>query len=132
MIRVPDFELHAGQVRLQSGAEIVSVFSFVEEKDSDAYLKFVNENYEDNVKEGHMIRYGNLDRFVPIGYSPNYTLIGPNGFSSDTMDRPFRMPFWHLSPRMSFSHFPFPKQSALFLTCSFVLDLCAASLHTQQ
>lgn len=101
MFRVPDYELHAGQVRLQSGAEIVSFFSFVEEEDADAYLEFVDQNYEDNVKEGHMILYGNLDRLAPIGYTPNFTLVGPKGFSPDEIDRPFRMPFWHLSPRMS-------------------------------
>jgi hypothetical protein len=101
MFRVPDFELHAGQVRLESGAEIVAFTCFVEEKDTDEYLKFVDANYEDNVKEGHMILYGNLDRLTPIGYTPNFTLVGPNGFSLDTIDRPFRMPFWHLSPRKS-------------------------------
>ena len=101
MFRVPDYELHAGQVRLQSGAEIVSFFSFVEEEDADAYLEFVDQNYEDNVKEGHLTRYGNLDRLAPIGYSPNFNVIGPNGFVPDTKDRPFRMPYWHISPRRS-------------------------------
>lgn len=101
MFRVPDYELHAEQIRVQTGVEIASVFCYVEEKDADAYLEFVNSNYEDSVKEGHMIRYGNLDRLVPIGYTPNFTLIGPNGFSPDMMDRSFRMPFWQLSPRKS-------------------------------
>jgi hypothetical protein len=76
-VRVPDFELHAAQVRLQSGAEIVSFTAFVEEKDEDEYLNFVAANYEDNVKEGHLIRYGNLDRLTPIGFTPNYTLLAP-------------------------------------------------------
>ena len=99
IFRVPDFELHAGQVRLQSGAEIVAFTSFVEEKDADAYLEFVGQNYQPYAKEGHMIRYGNLDRLTPIGYTPNFTLVGPSGFSPDAIKRPFRMPFWHLSPR---------------------------------
>ena len=40
-----------------------------------------------------MIRYGNLDRLTPIGFSPNYTLVGPSGFSPDTVDRNFECPF---------------------------------------
>jgi len=99
MVRIPDYELHAGQVRRQSGAEIVTFRSFVEKEKNEEYLKFVTANYEENVKEGHMIRYGNLDRLTPIGYTPNYTLVGPTGFSLDTVNRDFRLPFWHLSPR---------------------------------
>ena len=99
MYRLPNFELHAAQIRLQSGAEVSGFFSFVEKKDADAYLKYVTENYEESAKEGHMIRYGNLDRLTPIGYSPNFTLTGPTGFIPDTVDRDFRMPLWELSPR---------------------------------
>ena len=105
IFRVPDFELHAGQVRLQSGAEIISFWAYVEEGDADEYLKFVDQNYEDNVKEGHMILHGNLDRLSPIGYTSNFTLVGPTGFSPDEIDRPFRMPFWHFSPRTSLEFF---------------------------
>jgi hypothetical protein len=99
MVRIPNFELHAGQVRLQSGAEAISFSALVEHKDEEAYLEFVTANYEDNVKEGHLIRYGNLDRLMPIGYTPNFTVIGPNGFTPDTVVRKVRKPLWHLSPR---------------------------------
>jgi hypothetical protein len=99
MVRIPFFELHAEQVRLQTGAETISFTSFVESKHAYEYLQFVNANYEDHVKEGHMIRYGNLDRLTPIGYIPNFTIIGPNGFVPDTIDRPLRMPLWHQCPR---------------------------------
>lgn len=113
MVRIPYYELHAAQVRLQSGAEIVDFKVYVEKEDNEKYLNFVAANFEDNVKEGHMIRYGNLDRLVPIGFSPNYTLVGPTGFTPDTIDRDFRMPFWHLSPRKCFCCLSF--QSEFFI-----------------
>ena len=103
MVRVPNYELHAGQVRLQSGAEIIAFSAFVEQNDEDEYLDFVTTNYEDNLKEGHLIRYGNLDRLIPVGYTPNFTIVGPNGFTPDTIDRTIRKPLWHLSPRKSCS-----------------------------
>ena len=97
MVRIPYFELHAGQVRLQSGAEIVGFSCFIETENADQYLDYVTANHEDSVKEGHMIRYGNLDRLTPIGYIPNFTTFGPDGFVPD-VDRPSRMSLWHNSP----------------------------------
>jgi hypothetical protein len=102
MVRVPDYEVHAGQLRLLTGAETNGFQPFVEEKDEEAYLEFVTSNYEDVIREGHLIRHGNLNRLNPIGYTPNFTIIGPNGFSPDTTSRRIRMPFWYLSPRMLF------------------------------
>jgi hypothetical protein len=99
MVRIPFFEMHAGQVRLQSGAEIVGFQSLIEPKDADEYLKFVTSKYEDLAVEGHMICYGNLNHFAPIGYTPNFTTLGPTGYVPDTIDRELRMPFWHFSPR---------------------------------
>ena len=102
MVRIPDYEAHAGQLLSLTGAETNGFQPFVEEKDEDAYLEFIAANYADVVREGHLIRYGNLNRLSPIGYTPNFTLIGPNGFFPDTTNRRVRMPFWHLSPRKSF------------------------------
>ena len=99
MVRIPYFELHAGQIRLQSGAEIVGFQSLIEPQEEEVYLKFVTENYETLAVEGHMICYGNLDHYAPIGYSPNFTTLGPNGYVVDTVPREVRMPFWHFSPR---------------------------------
>ena len=89
MVRVPNYELHAGQVRLQSGAETVSCFSFVEQNDEDEYLDFVTTNYEDNLKEGHLIRYGNLNRLIPVGY----TLISRSLVPMDLLRIPLIEPF---------------------------------------
>jgi hypothetical protein len=100
MVRIPDYELHAGQVRLQSGSEILGCSFVVESKDVDEYLKFVTANYEASVIEGHLTRYGNLDRLAPIGYTPNFTALTPDGLLlPDVVDRPQRLAFWHMSPR---------------------------------
>jgi hypothetical protein len=101
MFRIPDFELHAGYVRLQSGTEVTGLSILVESSDAEEYLKFVTANYEANVIEGHMTRFGNLDRLTPIGYTPNFTVITPDGsIVPDTVDRPLRSATWQLSPRM--------------------------------
>ena len=101
MYRLPDFELHAGSRRLEAGAEILHFLLHVEEKDEEKYLDFVTANYEDALTEGHMIRYGNTDRLNPIGYTPNFQLVGPNGFYIDQEDRNIRVPIWQFSPRKS-------------------------------
>jgi hypothetical protein len=99
LFRVPNFELLAGQVALQSGSEFIACTILVDAADESKYLKFVNDTFEDSIHEGHMIRYGNLDRIVPIGYTSNFTVVGPNGFQPDTAQQPFRSPLWQLSPR---------------------------------
>jgi hypothetical protein len=99
MFRIPDYELHAGQVRLQSGSEVIGCTYFVDADDGDEYLKFVTNNYVNSINEGHMTRYGNLDRLVPKGYTENFTVRGPNGFLPDTMYAPLRLPKWQSSPR---------------------------------
>ena len=72
----------------------------VEPDDADAYLKFVTANYEDSMMEGHMTRYGNMDRLMPIGYTPNFTVLGPTGLEPDKIiDRPLRSATWQVSPR---------------------------------
>lgn len=99
MFRIPDFELHAGQVRLQSGTEVIGCSYLVESSDVEEYLEFVTANYEANVKEAHLTLFGNLDRLAPIGYTPNFTVITPDGIIPDIIDRPFRSATWHISPR---------------------------------
>jgi hypothetical protein len=99
LFRVPDFELLAGKIRLQSGSELVGCTNLVDAEDEEEYLKFVSDNYQDSLQEGHMSLYGNLDRLVPMGYTPNFTIVGPVGPMPDTTDRLYRAPTWQLSPR---------------------------------
>ena len=99
LFRIPSFELHAGQARLQSGVEYLGCSYLVESKDATEYLAFVTTHYKDTVAEGHLMRYGNLDRLAPTGYTPNFTITGPTGPVPDIVDRPIRLPVWQVSPR---------------------------------
>ena len=99
MFRIPNFELHAGQVRLQSGTEVIGCTYLVESSDVHEYLKFVTANYEASLLKGHMTCYENLDRLEPIGYTPNFTMITPDGIIPDIVDRPLRSASWQISPR---------------------------------
>lgn len=108
IFRIPDFELLAGQIRLQSGAEFIGIAYRIEPSNEKEYLNFVDANYEDSVIERYMTLYGNLDRLKPIGYSPNFTVLGPNGLTPDIIDRPIRWVDWQSSPRTCFVfHFTF-------------------------
>lgn len=137
MYRLPDFELHAGNRRLEAGAEIVSHFCFVEKKDEKEYLEFVTASHEDALNEAHMIRYGNTDRVNPVGYTSNFQLVGPNGFFPDPQDRQFRGPLWQLSPRKLFLMFFSMLMSIIFVIMSISYHILLAStalqrwLHTQ-
>lgn len=99
LFRIPRYELHAGNVRAQSGVEYIYCQYMIDSKDADQYLEFVGKNYEDSMKEGHMTFYGNLDRLTPIGYTPNFTERTSTGFVPDTVDRPIRSAMWQMSPR---------------------------------
>lgn len=105
MVRLPYYELHAGQVRLQSGIETIGFHSFVEPQDEEEYLEFVTANHEAFSLEGHMLCYGNLEHFTSVGYTPNFTTLSSNGYVVDDVDRQLRSPFWHFSPRTFVSSF---------------------------
>ena len=99
LFRVPLYELHASQVRLQSGVEYLHCQYVVTPKDAEEYLKFVTATYEDSVKEAHLVRYGNLDRLTPTGYNPYFKVLGSNGSVADTEVRPIRSVMFQISPR---------------------------------
>ena len=105
MFRIPNYELHAGQVRLQSGTEVIGCSYLVESNDVEEYLKFVTANHEASLTEAHLTRYGNLDRLTPFGYTPNFTMITPDGIIPDKVDRPLRSATWQISPRKSIFYF---------------------------
>ena len=101
LFRIPRFELHAGQLRLETGVEFMYCNYMIDSKDTDEYLEFVTANYEDSVFEAHMIRYGNLDRLNPGNYTPSFKASGANGTVPDTMERSLRSALWQISPRKS-------------------------------
>ena len=131
MYRLPDFELHAGSRRLEAGVEIVVFSPNVEPKDVEEYLEFVTANHEDAVNEAHMIRYGNTDRLIPVGYTPNFQLIGPTGFFPDPQIRQFRGPIWQLSPRKLFFMFFSVLISIIFVIMSISYNILLAPIHVQ-
>ena len=99
LFRIPMYELHASQVRLQSGVEFLHCQYLIEANDAENYLKFVTANYEDSVAESHLARYGNLDRLTPTGYTPYFKVFGPSVTEADAMDRPIRSVMFQISPR---------------------------------
>jgi hypothetical protein len=102
IFQIPQFELHTTPVRIQSGVEYISIQYMIEPKDAEPYLNFVTDHYVESYQEAHMIRYGNLNRLIPIGYTPNFT-INHNGslISDPIVQRPLRAPSWQISPRKS-------------------------------
>ena len=96
---IPHFELHAESVILQSGTEVLSLMMYVKPEDEDSYLEYVDRNYEATIKEGHLIRYGNLDRLTPVDYKPYFTVRVPEGVVPDTIERAFRGVMCQYSPR---------------------------------
>ena len=99
MYRIPRYELHSGQFRLETGVEYIYCNYLVDSNDTDAYLKFVTAQYEDSMVEAHMTRYRNTDRLNPIGYTPSFKIFSANGTVPDTMERPIRSALWQISPR---------------------------------
>ena len=96
---LPNYELHANSVLKQSGMEILSVTQYVKDSDKSTALKYVDENYERWVYEGHMTRYGNLDRLTPIKYQPNFTIVTAEGFIPDPVQRDIHYGLWQFTPR---------------------------------
>ena len=72
----------------------------VESDIAEQYLQFVTANYESSMMEGHITRYGNLDRLVPVGYTSNFSFVTSTGIIADPFqDRPLRSATWKISPR---------------------------------
>ena len=96
---LPNYELHASTVLKQSGMELLSITQSVKDNDKSDALQYVDENYERWVFEGHMMRYGNLDRLTPIKYQPNFTVVTAEGFVPDPVQRDMHYALWQFSPR---------------------------------
>jgi hypothetical protein len=96
---LPNFELHARTILKQTGAEILNVVQYIKDKDAVAALSYVEQNYEKWTTEGHMTRYGNIDRLTPAKYHPYFTLATPEGRVQDTKQREQHYGMWQFSPR---------------------------------
>ena len=67
----PHFETQASDIITQTRIELISMANYVDHQDRGAFESFTTANYEEWVREAHMVRYGNLDLLKPFGFSPN-------------------------------------------------------------
>jgi hypothetical protein len=96
---LPNFELHARNIIKIQGTEIFFLDQYIKDEDADAALEYVNTHHEHWTMEGHLNRYGNLDRLNPVNYKPHFTIQTPEGRVADTVKRPYHYATWLTSPR---------------------------------
>jgi hypothetical protein len=75
------------------------VTQYIKDADAPAALEYVNNHYENWTMEGHLTRYGNLDRLKRENYHPYFTLRSPEGRILDTENRSDHYAIWQFSPR---------------------------------
>lgn len=64
---------------------------------SEDWIAYANETYEDWVEEGHMLNAGNLDRLNPVAYQPIITRLTAEGLIPE-LPRPDYLVYWSFSP----------------------------------
>lgn len=79
------------------GVEMISIDPIVLKGEEDKWIEFANRTHEAMVAEGHMIRYGNLDKLSPKSYSPRIRAIKTQN-SLVAPPHEFSTPFWMNSP----------------------------------
>ena len=77
------FESIAANVLKQSGTEVFAVANLVPHANRSAWEQYATANHEHSTQEGHLIKYGNLDRLNPVGYVDFVSAIGASGFQPD-------------------------------------------------
>jgi hypothetical protein len=96
---LPNYEFHARNIIKIQGTETLDVFQYIKDEDADAALEYVNNHYEQWVTEGHLNRYGNLDRLNPVKYHPYFTVETLDGKVQDIENRSDHYAIWQASPR---------------------------------
>jgi hypothetical protein len=86
------------------GTEMLLLDYTIKDEDAAAALDYVNTHHENWTMEGHLTRYGNLDRLDPVNYHPYFTLQTPQGRVPDTEKRSFHYATWITSPRTYMYH----------------------------
>lgn len=82
-VTLPFFESYAKHALKISGTEVFAVFPLVSHSNREAWVNYTIANYEDMVKEAHMIASGNLDSLIGGGFHPYIASPSPNGFIED-------------------------------------------------
>jgi hypothetical protein len=99
MYSLPNFELHASNIVKIQGTELLLIMQRIKDEDATDALEYVNNHYENWTIEGHLTRYGNLDRLNPVDYHPYFTLLTPEGRIPDPINRSVHYGMWQFSPR---------------------------------
>jgi hypothetical protein len=103
LVTLPFFQSYGEHTLIQSGTEIFNVFMRVEHEERETYTDYTGDNHEAWVKEGHMLRYGNLDLLNPVGYHPYISnSLNGTGFWPD-IDRDYYFCAWHMVRRNHFN-----------------------------
>ena len=97
----PHFETQASDIITQTRIELILMANYVDHQDRETFENFTAANYEEWVREAHMVRYGNLDLLKPFGFFPNisqydYTKIPPE--KERASDREYYLPYVVSSP----------------------------------
>jgi hypothetical protein len=105
LFSLPNFELHARSILKIQGTEILVVTQSIKDEDAPAALEYVNTHHEKWATEGHLTRYGNLDRLNKINYHPYFTVTTREGMRiPDTEKRERHYAVWQSSPRTYAGH----------------------------
>ena len=95
-VTLPLFQSYGEHTLTQSGTELFNVFMRVEHDERDDYVDYTTLNHQSWVKEGHMLRYGNLDRLNPVGFHEYISnSLNGTGFWPD-MERDYYFCAWHM------------------------------------
>jgi hypothetical protein len=84
---LPHFEMHASNIVKIQGTEFLLIVQRIKDQDAAAALEYVDDHYEKWIMEGHLHRYGNLDRLSPVNYQPFFTILTPEGRIPDPINR---------------------------------------------
>jgi hypothetical protein len=98
---LPNYEMHASALRMQTGLEVLNVLQFVKDKDANETIQFVNSTYKQWINESHMFLFGNLDRLSPTKYKDYFGILTAEGMVPDTEKRDMHFPMFLFSPRTS-------------------------------
>jgi hypothetical protein len=97
--------LHVRNIIKIQGTEVFYLIQCIKDEDADAAINYANIHHEEWTKQGHLTRYGNLDRLNPVNYNNHFTILSPDGSHvPDTEKRQDHYAVWQTSPRTYSAH----------------------------
>lgn len=94
-VTVPLFEMYGHTALDQGDIELMLVWNRIFPEDREAYQNWTVQHYQEQVQEGHMMRYGNLDRLNndTMLFSPSIFQFGDRGPEPDVE----REEYWYVA-----------------------------------